>query len=601
MKRKGLLGLAAAIACAACLIAGCSSASTSGQSAKSDSTEHPVITMNAPYRNMSEFYDLVHEKYPEINLEIIPYNGQNYSSYVNDMAKTDQLTDIYFRTYYVPGRNDDASQFLDLSSYDFTDAYAQSRLREVTSDGAVYMLPLGYNALGITYNKTLLEKHGWTLPTTLEEMAELKEKVEAEGVVFCRNQLQYPGYGFQYVFNVLDTSYVSTLDGIKWQNAFLSGETTLKDNPEMLQSMQLLAKWRDLGILNADGTPDDDMQTRAQMAEGNTLFLVGNSNTLTTQDGATDEYGLMPYLSEDGSQNVYILNVSRYVGLSKSLGEAGNEQKLEDALHVMEVLSTVEGIESLDPTQNASRLSPLKDATPGEDSYYADILDELNNGHTASFVYAGWENEVVPVGEAMISFIKGESTLDDVIAAIDDNQHLITDDERPKFTTVTETIGMDDCARLVGMCFAQATGSEAALVSTNPWTYNLDVKEMNKYGVSGCLFPVDLTDEQIVSIFPTGWRANIETVTLSGARIKELAETGYDANGDGSLVFPYVLVTKGGEELDDDTMYTIPICGASDAVKAEGNLTDSGVMGLTAGEKFFSQFETLSAKDIAWE
>lgn len=35
--------------------------------------------MNAPYRNMSQFYDLVHEKYPEINLEIIPYNGENTS------------------------------------------------------------------------------------------------------------------------------------------------------------------------------------------------------------------------------------------------------------------------------------------------------------------------------------------------------------------------------------------------------------------------------------------------------------------------------------------------------------------------------------------
>ena len=49
----------------------------------------------------------------------------------------------------------------------------------------------------------------------------------------------------------------------------------------------------------------------------------------------------MPYLSEDGSQNVYILNVTRYHGLSKKLEE--NPQKLEDALKVMEILSSVEG------------------------------------------------------------------------------------------------------------------------------------------------------------------------------------------------------------------------------------------------------------------
>ena len=29
---------------------------------------------------MSQFYVMVHEMYPEINLEIIPYNGENTSS-----------------------------------------------------------------------------------------------------------------------------------------------------------------------------------------------------------------------------------------------------------------------------------------------------------------------------------------------------------------------------------------------------------------------------------------------------------------------------------------------------------------------------------------
>ena len=602
MKRKGLLGLVAAIACAACLVVGCSSTNgTDAKSSQGGSGEHPTITMNAPYRNMSMFYDLVHEKYPEINLEIVPYNGENYTSYVNDMRKTGQMTDIYFSTYYFPGRYDDASDFLDLSSYSFTDAYAQSRLREVTNDGAVYMLPLGYNALGITYNKTLLEEHGWTLPTNLSEMEDLKAKCEAAGVTFCRDQLQYPGYGFQYLCNILDTSYLSTLDGIKWQKAFISGDATLRGSDEMMQSMQLLNRWRDAGILNADGTPDSDNSTKAQMAEGNTLFLVGNSNTLTTQDGATGSFGLMPYLSENGDQNVYILNVSRYVGLNKSLGDAGNEQKLQDALHVMEVLSTVEGMESLEPSQNASRLLPLKDAAPSEDSYYADILDDLNNGHTASFIYSGWENAIVPLGNKMIEFVKGEATLDDVIDAFDANQSLIVNDTKKTYTTVTETIGMDDCARLVGTCFGKATGADAALVSTNPWIYNPDVYEMNKYGVSGSLFPTGVTDEEIVSILPTGWKKNIQTVTLSGARIKELAQTGYDFTGDGSLVFPYVLVTKDGVELDDDATYTIPICGVSDAVKAEGGYADSGILGLTAAEDYLGTFDSLSASDIVWE
>lgn len=380
----------------------------------------------------------------------------------------------------------------------------------------------------------------------------------------------------------------------------MKGETRVSDTPEMIETLQLLERWREIGMLNGEGTPDDDSATKAEVIKGRTLFLIGNSNDLTTENDAEDEFRLMPYLSEDGSQNVFILNVSRYVGINKHLEEDGNEQKLEDVLHVMEILTTVEGIESLDPTQNKARLLPLKGATVDENSYYADVLDELNSGHTAGFIYAGWESIALPLGETMIDFAKGDAGLQDVIKCFDDNQTLLTDNNLPSYTTVTETLGTEDCARAVGICFAQATGADAALISTNIWNYNSDVFSMNKEGISGCLFPLPVTDEELVSILPTGWRDNIQVVTLTGARIKELAQTGYDAYGNGNT-FPYVLVMKDGTELDDNISYTIPICGATDTVKEEGNIQDSGIMGLDAARSYFGQFDTLSAKDIIWE
>ena len=602
MKRR-VLSFLLAIACIVSLLAGCGNKTDTDKSGSS-TNDHPVITMNAPYRNMSGFYDLIKEKYPEVNLEIIPYNGKNMTAYVTNMRASGQMPDIFFNTYYVPGRYDDEGDFLDLAGYGFTDNFVQSRLREVTLDGAVYMLPMSYNALGITYNKTLLEKHGWTLPTSLTEMEKLKEKAEKAGVVFCRDQLQFPGYGFQYLCNILDTDFLSSLDGMTWQEKFLSGEANVSDTPAMLESMQLLQRWRDMGLLNADGTPDSDADTKTNMVEGNTLFLVGNSNSLSDEHGdgsrVTDEFCLMPYLSEDGSHNVFILNVSRYVGLNKSLGEKGNEQKLEDALKVMEVLSTVEGINSLEPTQESSRLLPLKDATVDENNYYYTVVDDLNNGHTANFIYTGWENIIVEVGQTMLDFVKGNATLNDVIRCFDENQYRVTENKPMSYTTATETIGTEDCARAVGIAFAQATGSEAALISLNEWTYDTEVYTMNDTGVSGCLFPLPIGDQEITSILPTGWNENIETVTLTGKRIKELAEAGYNFKDEGHL-YPYVLVTRDGAELDDNTIYTIPICGVTEKVGAEGNLKDTGILGLDAAKTYFSQFETLSAKDIKWE
>lgn len=74
MQKKRVLSLILALSCTAALLGGCAGNNTSDDNAASG--EHEVITMNAPYCNMSQFYDLVHEKYPEINLEIIPYNGE---------------------------------------------------------------------------------------------------------------------------------------------------------------------------------------------------------------------------------------------------------------------------------------------------------------------------------------------------------------------------------------------------------------------------------------------------------------------------------------------------------------------------------------------
>lgn len=78
MQKKRVLSPILALSCTAALLGGCAGSDTSDDNTASG--EHEVITTNAPYRNMSQFYDLVHEKYPEINLEIIPYTRENTSS-----------------------------------------------------------------------------------------------------------------------------------------------------------------------------------------------------------------------------------------------------------------------------------------------------------------------------------------------------------------------------------------------------------------------------------------------------------------------------------------------------------------------------------------
>ena len=69
-------------------------------------------------------------------------------------------------------------------------------------------LPSAYSCIGITYNKTLLEKHGWKLPKSFHDLEKLAKKGEKkQGVQLCLTQIEYPGYGFQYMCNIADTAF----------------------------------------------------------------------------------------------------------------------------------------------------------------------------------------------------------------------------------------------------------------------------------------------------------------------------------------------------------------------------------------------------------
>ena len=200
----------------------------------------------------------------------------------------------------------------------------------------------------------------------------------------------------------------------------------------------------------------------------------------------------------------------------------------------------------------------------------------------------------------MIDYIKGNVSLNDVIQSFDENQSAITDNKVTSYTKVTKTIEAKSCAKLVGISFAKAVGADAALVSLNPWRMDLKAFDMNQEGVSGALFPMKITDEELTSILPTGWNGNIQTVTLKGSQIKKLMKTGYQRKGN-NKAFPYVMSAKKNMKFKDGKTYKVVICGATDKVKKEGNIKDSGILGLDAARTYVSQFKTMDPKDIKWE
>lgn len=585
----------AALCCVMALVTGCSGPK---ETKEQTTEEHQPIRINTTNGNVQDFIELVHEAYPEIKIQCIPYAGQNGTASVLAQLEAGEMPDIFNITVF---QNEDLSdRFVDLSGYDFTGNYTNARLREVTADnGGVYLLPGCYNCYGITYNKTILEENGWNVPNSLEELEELAPKVEAAGYQLAINQTQFPGSGFQYLCNIADTGFLSTLDGRRWQKDYLSGKQNVSDQQEMVECMNTIARYKEIGMLGNTLYPDGDSKTRDEMAKGNILFMLGTRNDFSVVEHVTDEFGLMPYLSEDGDQNVFILKVDNYVGINKKLQEKGNEQKLEDALHIMEILSTEEGMLALYGDRDTSFVLPLKGASVSEGGYYADIMEELNLGHAAPFIYVGWENAIVEIGNKMLAYMRDEAELDDVIRTMDEAQSLITKGA-PVYTTVTETLSTEQCAKAVGIGLAQACGADLSLISINQWDAKQRGSGRNYRGVSGQLYPLPVTDERITSILPTGWKGTIETVTLRGRRIKEIAEKGYTET-ENQISYPYVLVTKDDFVIDDDAVYTVVICGADSSVCQEGNAQDTGIVGLAAMQEYFSRYETFSSRNLTWK
>lgn len=563
------------------------------ETVKKDDT-HEVITFMAPYMEEEAFIEQVHSVYPEVNIEIVPYSGDNTTTCLQNMFEANDLPDICTLAVYDPMTDHVSDKLLDLSGYDFTDNYVESRLQDVSDNGAIYLLPSSYNCYGITYNKTLLREHGWELPNSFAELEALAAEAKEAGVDLCLPQIQYPGYGFQYLCNIADADFLGTLDGKLWQKDYLSGKANVSNTLGMMQAMAYVQKWKDIGMLNDSGDVLDDNVTRQRMAEGNTLFLMGGTNGIVESDDNADKFGLMPYLSVDGTQNVFVLKVNRFYGLNKKLEQ--NPQKLEDALKVMRVLSTVEGSRALIPAKTLkSSLLPFKDAK-AEGTYYADVADVLNAGNTAPFIYSGWENTIVTTGTKMLDFIKGDATMEDVIRQLDEDQDSVVNNAPDTITTVTEELSQEDCAMLVGRCFAQATGSDLALVSLSTWIPG-NPTDQNHHGVAAKLYAKGITDYDLSVILPTGWNRTIQTVTLTGQQINDLLATGYDAYGNGKG-YPYVMASPVQPEADKT--YQVAICGVSDQLAAEADVVDSGVVGMDAAKAFFGAYTSISRADTAW-
>ena len=532
--------------------------------------------------------DAVHEVYPDINFEIMSYAGKNGSGYAQFSLEAGDIPDIYVST--LPFAADKQAEYLvDLSNYDFVNEYSTSMLNSLDIDGSIYLLPSGYTVAGIIYNKTIMEEHGWTVPTSLEELEALIPEIEAAGLTAFANAMDLDGYPFNYFFSVGNTVWFGSQDGVQWKEAFPKGEADAASAEGLQDVIDLFQRYIDDGIISSENMPHDDYYTC-----GDTVFHVniGISNyEYTDENGKTYEFGIMPWLSPDGSNNMLTRNVSRYFGVSKEL--EGNEQKMEDALDLMRFIASPEGQDAILGASNIW-MSPLNDSEMSEDHPYYEVADTINTGHTVQMVYVGWEGLIIPIAQDLRKFISGDYTKEELTAAFDTTYQEVASGTTDDYGRLTEDLTTEETARLNGIAEGIAADADCALVSLN--AYHGDGL-VDKIGVSWHLYASDIDMARINMVAPN--TTTISVLELTGAEIKAIAEAGFDADGNGDP-YEYVLVTKNEEELLDDVTYRLAFA-TGNVLGHEEEEEIVEITAQTALADYTASLGEFGAADIVWE
>lgn len=570
----------------ALITAGMTFASCLGQT----EAAHEPLTIITAHKDYTQFEKAFREAYPEVNLQFISYSGHNSTSYLHKILEAGQAPDIYTSNIF-PDKELQKQYLIDLSGYDFTSKYAVSRMNECSIEGSIYMLPCNYSVLGIYYNKTLFEKHGWEVPSSFYELEELIPKIKEANVDVSATALELTGSGFQYLFNLGDTVFLRTPEGLEWAEQFLSGEVSADD--AWKDTVEYMQKWIDIGMIDGRWFEKAANDAEAHFMQGNTAFFIhgGIFRFSENEDGTGDRYGIMPWLSEDGSNNRYITNTACYFGLNADLEKPANKQKLQDALKFMEFISTEKGQRLLPGNNN--QLLPFSEEGADDIGEYSEIVKMLNAGFSAPLAYAGWEDLIVPVGSECLKWYAGKSTGEQVIAVMNQALRDSIENNTNSYADILEDLTLGETAQLVGTAFARATGADCSLISLGEYH---DGKE-NEFGVNGCLWKGSVTDEIISTVNPLGWVGTVKTFVMTGQEIKQLSETGFDLYGDGNP-FPYVLTTTNGEELDDMREYTVAICGYTESVKESYEIYDTKIYGMDALRDYLTELGVVTKSNI---
>lgn len=496
------------------------------------------ITVLVKYAfSINAFEQAVEKKFPQIDLvQVGNYTSDRGLVEYERRLEHDDLPDLVMTWPLQVGERFLESRLIDLSGFPFTNRYNTYMLNKIAgNDGKLYYLPGPAQVRGIVYNKTLFAEKGWKVPHDFDSFVALCKKIEASGM----RSIQL-GFGNG---EVLDTAFVgfnfgdgfsSPADG-QWLADYNKGQGSFSRHLpglKVFHSMIDAGIWKksDLNITYADREAMFFSRKAAMIEDSVLLTRMGHSHT-----GTNDEFGLMPFFSPGKDNDWARLYMVSYIGLNKHLQDAGNKDKLDVVLQLMDYISTPEGQAAL-AADTGAMYSSLKNVPPPDIPEIEHLRETLHFGRYAIFPELARSQTALRKGLA--GMLGGNKTAHDVVKLVD-QQNLM-----PQSVASAEIIGkatedftLVETGNFLTDAMRKRSGTDVALFLDNGKDGRFNGK-----GISARLYKGNQTMQDVVRVLPDlkeGEAGVLQVVEMSGANLLQTLEHSITVGSDGKGWFYY--------------------------------------------------------------
>lgn len=550
-----------------------------------------VLCVNTDYSR--NFVRTIQKHFSDVDLQV-EYHGasNNPSGYIDRMVESGNAPDIVYSGAIL--REDlQKNYLLDLSAYDFAGRYSVSIINQRDVDGALYMLPGTYSVFSMLYNKSLFEEKGWTVPTTNDEFVALCRQIREESDII---PVAHTGFTVGTYWRMLgalaQSGFLGTSEGAEWTKEFVKGEASFEEG--FGEAIRMMQGWKEAGVLDSSDitSVNSDVYAKLTNREAAMAYPVGGLASLSKaiSDGE-DEIGAFPFLGKDAESGLLTTSINFNFGLSKSLGDKGNEKKLAKALDIMVFLSSEEGQKELAVLD--TDVSPLgKKTPPAENTPYADVWELVESGDCLPYLLTDYYDVWVQCGSELKEAMMGDGSFDAIAADMDELHKKAMADQQSvlPLATVEEDMTHQQTVQIMADLLYE-TGSDVAIVSDGIFIDGI----ANTTGVSGRLFAGDIYSETsyIINI-PGAFNKNLVRLTLTGRELFELLEGGRSVtDGNKTAVFDYYwsgvdaqiengkivsAALKDGTPIEESKTYTAVMCAGDYDAEAYPNGEDTGII-----------------------